>query len=103
MELLDPVKHEWKIIGERLCIVNGHLQCIEESIHHYNERLSQMLELWINQRKCMVSWKTIIDVIKDPPINNVKVANEICQFLLDEYNSGQQGIYSINSITVDIT
>lgn len=103
MELLDPVKHKWEIIGVRLCIENSHLECIEESKHHNNERLLQMLELWINQRKCMVSWKTIIDVIKDPPISNVRVATEICQFLLNEYNSGQQGIYSINSFTVDIT
>ena len=30
--------------------------------------------------------------MKDPPLNNVNVANEMCHFFLDEYNSGQQGI-----------
>ena len=92
LRLLEPVKHEWRNIGEQLCIANSDLQCIRQNVQS-NERLSEILHLWKNRRKCEVSWKKIIDVIKNIPIQNVKVANEICQFLLDECNSGQQGTH----------
>ena len=91
--VLDPVKYEWRSIGEMLKVGYGDIKSEEYSVSHDNKtRLSEVLQLWINQRKCEVCWKTIITVIKDPPLNNVNVANEICRFLLNEINSSQQGI-----------
>ena len=91
--VLDPVKYDWRSIGEMLKIGYGDIKSEEYSVSHDNKaRLSEVLQLWINQRKREVSWNTIITVIKDPPLNNVNVANEICRFLLNEYNSKKQGI-----------
>ena len=86
LNVLDPVKHEWRSIGEQLCVGYGDIQSEGHSVSHDNKaKLSEVLQLWINQRKREVSWNTIITVIATPPLNNVKVANEICRFLLDEY------------------
>ena len=91
--VLDPIKYEWRSIGEQLYVEYGDIKSEEYSVLHDNKaRLSEVLQLWINQRKREVCWKTIITVIRDPPLNNVNVANEICRFLLNKYNSGQQGI-----------
>ena len=90
--VLDPVKYEWRSIGEQLDVGYCDIKSEEYCVSHDNTaRLSEVLQLWINQRKREVSWKTIITVIKDPPLNNVNVANEICRFLND-CNPGQQGI-----------
>ena len=95
--LLDPVKHEWKSIGEQLAVRNGDIQSLQYRLLDDETRLSEVLQFWINQRKREVCWKTIITVIKNPPVNNVNVANRICHFLRDEYNSGKEGIQLTHS------
>ena len=91
--VLDPVKYEWRSIGEQLCVEYGDIKSEEYSVSHNNKtRLSEVLQLWINQRKREVCWKTIIIVVRDQPLKNVNLANEICRYLLNEYNSDQQGI-----------
>ena len=91
--VLHSVTCDWISIGEQLYIEGNELKNIEINASYNNTtRLSKILWLWINQRKREVTWDTIITVIKNPPLNNVKVANEICRFLLDEYNSDWQGI-----------
>ena len=87
MNVLDPVKHEWRSIGEQLCVGYGDIKSEDHSVSHDNKaKLSEVLQLWLNQRKCEVSWNTIITVIANKPLNNINVANDICRFLLDEYN-----------------
>ena len=49
--------------------------------------LSKVLLLWIHQRPCdEVHWKKVINTIKDPPIENIDLANEICHFLANPHN-----------------
>ena len=95
MMVLDCINYEWRSIGEQLYIEYNDLESLERSASYNNTtRLSKVLQLWINQRKREVSWDTIITIIKNPPLNNVNVANGICRFLLHEYNSDHQGIHS---------
>ena len=93
MTVLHCVNCEWRSIGEQLYLEHNDLESIERDAS-YNDttRLSKILQLWINQRKREVSWDTIITIIKNPPLNNVNVANKICHFLLYEYDSDHQGI-----------
>ena len=98
LHLLDPVKHEWRSIGEQLYVDYGDIKSEEYNVSHDDTtKLSEVLQHWINQRKREVSWKTIITVIKDQPLNNVNVANEICHFLLNDYNSGEYCIQLTHS------
>ena len=93
MMVLDCVNYEWRSIGEQLYIEDNELECIEQNPSYNNTtRLSKTLQLWINQRNREVSWNTIINIIKNPPLNNVNVANKICHLLLNKYDSDHQGI-----------
>ena len=95
--LLDPVKYRWRGIGEQLAVTDGDIQSLQYRVLDDETRLSEVLQFWISQRKREVCWKTIITVMKNPPLNNVNVANKICHFLRDEYNSGKKGIQLTHS------
>ena len=67
----------------QLCVGYGDIQSEGHSVSHDNKaKLSEVLQLWINQRKREVSWKTIITVIANQPLNNINVANKICCFFI---------------------
>ena len=94
MKVLNCVNYEWRSIGVQLKIEFNDLESLERNASYNNTiRLSNVLQLWMDQRKREVSWDTIITIIKNPPLNNVKVANRICHFLLHEYDSDHQGIH----------
>ena len=93
MTVIHCINCEWKSIGEQLYIEDNDLEKIEQNPSCNNTtRLSKILQLWINQRKRTVSWDTIITIIKNPPLNNAKLAIKICHFLLNKYDSDHQGI-----------
>ena len=82
MTLLHPIKYMWNIIGEQLRLPYGDIRSVE-----YNEaygdtrKLSEVLQVWIDERTCEVSWRKIITVVEEPPIDNKIVADDIYQFL----------------------
>ena len=99
MMLLHPINYKWSTIGEQLYVHYGDVSSAE-----YNEayddtrKLSEVLQVWIDQRTREVSWRTIITVVKKPPVEAKVVANEIYQFLsrpeieneyLSSYQSGK--------------
>ena len=80
--LLHNIKHMWYTIGEQLAVNYDDLKCIEYNItYDCTKKLSEVLQVWIDKRTCEVSWRTIITVTDDPPIENKRVADEICEFL----------------------
>ena len=44
-------------------------------------KLSEILQVWINKKTCEVSWEKIISVVKNRPVENTRLADEICEFL----------------------
>ena len=96
LTVLCNVTHEWRIIGVMLDIKDTHLKRVEKNPQLNDaEKLSEVLQFWLDQKGCMeVSWKIIISVIEIPPLDNKQVANEIRKFLSEKYNSNQQGIHS---------
>ena len=82
MSLLHSIKHMWCTIGERLAVCHGDIKSFEYNVKYDDtNKLSEVLQVWIDKRKCEVSWKRIITVIDDPPIENKRVSDEICEFL----------------------
>ena len=81
-KLLHPLEFQWRIIGEALRIKYGDLMSLETNIS-YNDalKLSGMLQLWLDQRSTVVSWRTIISAIEEPPVNNPAIAEEMRRFL----------------------
>ena len=82
-ELLNTIKHRWQDIGEQLQVKKSDLNVSGDDAIN----LSKVLLLWIKQRPCdEVHWKKIINTIKDPPIENIDLANKICHFLANPRN-----------------
>ena len=107
MTLLHKIKYMWNTIGEQLEVCYDDIKSAEYNVA-YNDttKLSEVLQVWIDKRTCEVSWKMIVTVVKEPPVEHNKVAEEIYQFLarpdiMNEYLSSYQpgkvkNIYSIN-------
>ena len=82
MSLLHSIKHMWDTIGEQLAVTFGDIKSTEYNMtYDSTKKLSEVLQVWIDKKTCEVSWKTIITVIDDPPIENKRVGDEICEFL----------------------
>ena len=86
----------WKIIGEQLAVSNDDIMCAEDyAPNNCTKKLSEVLQVWINKRTSEVSWKKIITVVKDPPVQHKQVAEKIFHFLKrpdirNEYISSDQ-------------
>ena len=102
LKLLHCEKSNWRSIGEQLVVTDGDIQSLQYSKSRDETKLSEVLRLWTNQRKLDVCWKTIITVIENAPINNVKVAKTICDFLLGKYNSDKQAILTCQGLSTFI-
>ena len=82
MSLLHCIKHMWDTIGEQLAVRYGDIKSAEYNMtYDSTKKLSEVLQVWIDKRTCEVSWRTIITVVDDPPVENKRVADEICEFL----------------------
>ena len=82
MSLLHNIKHMWGTIGEQLAVCHGDIKSAEYNItYDSTKKLSELLQIWIDKRTCEVSWRTIITVIDDPPIENKRIGDKICEFL----------------------
>ena len=86
----------WNTIGEQLEVCHCDIKSAEYDVAHVNTtKLSEVLQVWIDKRTCEVSWKTIITVVKEPPIDHNVVAENIRKFLerpeiRNEYLSSDQ-------------
>ena len=81
MGLLNPISYQWIEIGESLCIPYHYLKELQYSRLPDVHKLSTMLQIWIDMKCRPVTWQTIIDVVKNPPVDNKASANEIYHFL----------------------
>ena len=100
MHLLHDVKSKWNIIGTQLSVQSDDITSIRNKPNDDTTKLSDVLQLWIDQRSCEVSWEKIITVIKEQPVNNNRVADKIVQFLArrdiqEKYINGHSGIVTI--------
>ena len=83
MVLLHPIKYMWDIVGEQLAVSYGDIKSAEYNVaYDHTRKLSEVLQVWLDKRTREVSWRTIITVVKKPPVEAKVVANEIYQFLL---------------------
>ena len=74
------------------------LQGLAESNMSNQTRLGHVLQKWIDLdgQASPVNWKTIIDVVKGPLVQNKALAKEIYQYLKQE-SSKQQNVASKSS------
>ena len=96
MTLLHEIRWRWNIIGEQLKVCYGDIKSAEYNVaYDHTTKLSEVLQVWMDKRTCEVSWRMIITVVKEPPIEHKVVAEKIYKFLAcpeisNEYLSSYQ-------------
>lgn len=87
MTLLNKIRNKWEIIGVQLEINQAEIVQTKAKMGLQNDTqmLAHILQLWSYKNCCETSWKKIISVIEEPPIQDKKVAEEIHRFLTRPY------------------
>ena len=80
--VLGPIEYKWKEIGEALKIPFGTIQSIDYD-RGYNDtcKLSKVLQTWIDTQPSDVTWRNLIDVIREHPVKEPVRAKAIMDFL----------------------
>ena len=75
---MSDIAFQWKIIGECLEIQYTHLASLQRKTSSDIEKLSEVLQLWMDTMpKPVVTWNTILQTIESPPIENKPVVTEM--------------------------
>ena len=81
MRLLSPIAYKWKEIGEALEVKHGALMSLHMSHFSDEQKLSNVLQLWIDGQPTNVKWSNIIRAVESPPVDNLSTAENIRCFL----------------------
>ena len=72
----------WNTIGEPLEVPYGDIKSAEYIEAYGNTiKLSEVLQVWIDKRTCEVSWRMIITIVEEPPIEKKHITDIIYQFI----------------------
>ena len=91
LKQLAPIDASWRSIGNSLGVEYNVLQGLAESNMSNQTRLDLVLQKWIelDGQDSPVTWKTIIDVVNGPLVQNKALAKEIYQYLKEERSKQQ--------------
>ena len=78
---LSKISYNWSIIGDSLKVPFQHLQEIERINCSNLEKLSKVLQKWLDGMYTAVTWATIIDAIDGEIVQQPAVAMEIREHL----------------------
>ena len=81
IRLLTPLAYKWKEIGEALDIRHQALMSLHQSHFSDEQKLSDVLQLWIDGQPTNVNWSTIIRAVGSPLVDDLSVAESIRCFL----------------------
>ena len=82
MTLLHDIKYKWDIIDVQLAVSYNDIMSIQYNATYDDTRkLSEILQVWIGKRTSEVSWKKIITVVEDRPVEHKQVVENIFHFL----------------------
>ena len=82
--VLGPIQHKWRAIGEALEIPNGTIKSIDHDARYDDSnKLSEVLQTWIDTQPSDVTWRNLIDVITEYPVNEPGLAKTIPDFLVN--------------------
>ena len=106
---LECIDASWRSIGEGLRVSFNDLKGLDESNMSNQARLSAIIQKWLDMNGqgegALVTWKTILDVVKGPFVQNKAQAMTIYDYLKQE-SSLQQNTQSkyviVSSIVINI-
>ena len=96
LEQLAPIDTSWRSIGNGFGVEYNVLQGLAESNMSNQTRLDHVLQKWIDldDQESPVIWKTIIDVVKGPLVQNKALAKEIYQYLKQLNATSKYNVFS---------
>jgi hypothetical protein len=80
-KVLTPLEHQYQILGTQLELEDHIITGIHRTYDSNSTKLKNILNEWITKRSSPVTWKTIIDVVENNPIKNIRVRNQIIEYL----------------------
>ena len=81
-QVLGPIQYKWRVIGEALEIPDGIIQSIDHNPRYNNAcKLSEVLQTWIGTQPSDVTWRNLINVIRENSVNEPVLAKTIPDFL----------------------
>ena len=81
-QVLGSIQYKWRAIGEALEIPDGRIQSIVYDARYNDTRkLAEVLQIWINTQPSDVTWRNLINVITEYPVNEPVLAKTIPDFL----------------------
>ena len=90
------INFQWRNIGNGLGVTFSDLQGLAERNDSNQTRLDQVIQKWLDMNGegegAPVTWKTILDVVKGPLVQNITQAMRIYEYL--KQSSVQQDIQS---------
>ena len=83
---LTAIDASWRSIGNGLGLSYNYLQGLAESNISNQTKLDHVLQMWLNMggEATPVTWKTIIDVVEGPLVENKALAIKIYQDLKED-------------------
>ena len=82
MTILHSIKHQWNTIAEQLNVQYSDIKSAEYNVAYNDTRkLSEVLQVWIDKRPCIVSWRAILTVVEEPPVDNASIGHDMRSFL----------------------
>ena len=82
LRLLGHIAYKWEQIGTALQINYGDLKSIQRNSTYSDfDKLSEILQLWINKKPTEVTWNTILSAVMNEPVDSCTVAVKILDFV----------------------
>ena len=79
------INFQWRNIGNGFGVSYNDLQGLAERNDSNQTRLDRVIQNWLDMNGqgegAPVTWKTILDVVKEPPIKNITRAMRIYEYL----------------------
>ena len=77
------VRAKWSELGEGLCVDDGDIESIRQSSLRDEDKLSAVLQKWMDYMKSPVTWEKIIGA-QGLPVQKAAIAVQIRSLLLQE-------------------
>lgn len=78
---LAGVAARWRDIGEGLGVNDGDIESLQQSNQRDVNKLSSVLQKWMDTLCSDVSWRKILEVLDSPLVQKKNVADDIRKFL----------------------
>ena len=79
------INFQWRNIGNSLGVSYNDLQGLDERNNSNQARLDQVIQNWLDMNGqgegAPITWNTILDVVRKPPVQNINLAMEIYEYL----------------------